>query len=412
MNQQDLGRKLRKARELAGLSQQDAADALELPRTAITQMEGGNRSVSTLELTKLSGLYHQSASYFLEETEDEEDEDMLVALYRIAPGLDDEPEVKEQVNRYLDWCREGHSLERILGRDHRSGPPTYTESIPRNVGDAVSQGAKVAEQERKRLNLGHAPISDMSELINEQNIWASGADFPDSISGLFLSHPSIGLAIFVNSSHTRARKRFSYAHEYAHALLDREMEVTVSQTGNASELVEKRANAFAAAFLMPADGIIAMLKSLDKGKPSRAEIMVFDVATNDRIDTSIRSNASDQRITYQDVAILAHHFGVSYQAATYRLRSLNHISPKECNELLDKVDTGREYLEVLDMFDDLEEPEDKSLIKRELRNHVVHLAIEAYRREEISRGKLLELGKSLEIPSDKLLNLAEAACAN
>lgn len=412
MNQQDLGRKLKKARELAGLSQQDAADVLELPRTAVTQMEGGNRSVSTLELTRLSGLYHQPVSYFLEETIDEEGEDMLVALYRIAPGLNDEPEVKEQVNRYLDWCREGYNLEQILGRDHRMGPPNYAESIPRNVGEAVSQGAKIADQERKRLNLGHAPIPDMSELINEQNIWASGADFPDSISGLFLSHPSIGLAIFVNSGHTRARKRFSYAHEYAHALLDRDMKVTVSQSGNASELVEKRANAFAAAFLMPADGITAMLKSLDKGKPSKAEIMVFDVATNDRIDTSIRSNASDQRITYQDVAILAHHFGVSYQAATYRLRSLNHISPKECNDLLDKVDIGREYLEVLDMFDDLEEPEDKSLIKRELRNHVVHLAIEAYRREEISRGKLLDLGKSLEIPSDKLLNLAEAACAN
>ncbi|MCB9980762.1 MAG: ImmA/IrrE family metallo-endopeptidase [Rhodospirillales bacterium] len=412
MNQQDLGRKLKKARELAGLSQQDAADMLELPRTAVTQMEGGNRSVSTLELTRLSGLYHQPVSYFLEETDDEEGEDMLVALYRIAPGLSEDPEVKEQVNRHLDWCREGYNLEQILGRDHRMGPPTYSESIPRTVGEAVSQGAKIADQERKRLSLGHAPIPDMSELINEQNIWASGADFPDSISGLFLSHPSIGLAIFVNSGHTRARKRFSYAHEYAHALLDRDMKVTVSQRGNASELVEKRANAFAAAFLMPAGGIAALLKSLDKGRPSKEEIMVFDVATNDRIDTSIRSNASDQRITYQDVAILGNHFGVSYQAATYRLRSLNHISPKECNELLDKVDVGREYLEVLDMFDDLTDEEDQKIINRELRGHIVHLAIEAYRREEISRGKLLDLGKSLEIPSDKLLNLAEAACAN
>jgi Zn-dependent peptidase ImmA (M78 family)/transcriptional regulator with XRE-family HTH domain len=408
MNQQDLGNRLKKARENAGLSQQIAAETLGLPRTAITHMEGGNRSVSTLELTRLAALYHQPVNVFFEESGEEED--MLVALYRALPGLHDQPEVKDQVNRYLDWCREGCNLERILGRDHRSGPPTYSVNVPRNVGEAVSQGARIADQERKRLDLGHAPIPDMSELINEQNIWASGADFPDSISGLFLSHSSIGLAIFVNSGHTKARKRFSYAHEYAHALMDRDAQVTVSQTENASDLVEKRANAFAAAFLMPADGIAAMLKNLDKGSPSKAEQMIFDVATEGRIDTSIRSSASDQRITYQDVAIIAHHFGVSYQAATYRLRSLNHISPRECDELLGKVDIGREYLDLLDFTSDLEGRESQSTIHRELRSHIVHLAIEAYRREEISRGKLRDIAKSLDIPSEKLINLAEEAC--
>lgn len=413
MGQDKVGKRLKQARELVGISQKRAADAINVTRTAITQMEAGNRSVSTLELTRLAALYRRPVMYFLadvQEDEGDDDTDVLVALHRVAPGLDDDPQVKQQVNQYIEWCREGYSLERLLGRENRSGPPAYFEPLPRNAGEAVAQGERLAEQERKRLGIGDAPIADMSDLINEQGIWASGAKFPDNMSGLFLCHPSIGQAIFVNARHVRARKRFSYAHEYAHALMDRQLKITVSSQSNASELIEKRANAFAAAFLMPNTGIEDLLDSLDKGKPSRAEKTVFDVATDGRIDTSIRPAPNSQRITYQDIALIAHHFGVSYQAATYRIRSLNHISPRECEGLLGQLAVGKEYLTVLDMFDDLEKPEDRKLWNRELRNHIVHLAIEAYRREDISKAKLLELSKSLKIPSDKMLDLAEAAC--
>ena len=63
------------------------------------------------------------------------------------------------------------------------------------------------------------------------------------------------------------------------------------------------------------------------------------------------------------------------------------------------------------MFDDLEGDEEKSLMNLELRRQVTRLAIEAYRRDEISRGRLLGLAKSLNIPGAKLVALAEAARA-
>ncbi len=108
---------------------------------------------------------------------------------------------------------------------------------------------------------------------------------------------------------------------------------------------------------------------------------------------------------------LAHRFGVSYQAAVYRLLSLHHISRAESNELLDREAVAKDFLQALGMFDDLEGKEAKPLMDRELRSQVAGLAIEAYRREEISRGRLLDLGKPLGIPGPKLLALAEAARA-
>ena len=298
-------------------------------------------------------------------------------------------------------------LERLLGVEARTGPPSYEVRVPGASGDAVAQGEQIADQERRRLNIGYAPIADISELILAQGIWASGIELPRDMSGLFLRHPSIGLAIIVNGSHVRGRRRFSYAHEYAHALLDRDWNIRISSTGNSSEMIERRANAFAAAFLMPRAGVFDALRNLDKGLPSRQEQTVFDVANDGRIDAELRSPARSQRITYKDIAMLAHHFGVSYQAALYRLRSLRYISQPESQELLQQDDFGRQYLKVL--FEDVDETERRRYWNRDIRSEIAHLAIEAYRREEISRGRVLELSEILDIPGDTLLNFAQVA---
>ena len=409
MDANELGHSLRAARESRGLSQQAAADALDLPRTAITQMEAANRSVSTLELSKLAELYVYPPAAFFEK--DAWSEDVLVALLRVAPGLERDPATRDQVIRCVNLCREGVALETLLGETRRSSAPSYETPLPRSSGEAASQGEQTAAQERQRLGIGNAPISDVSELIASQDIWASGVGLPNEMSGMFLRHPSIGFAILVNTSHSRGRKRFSYAHEYAHALLDRNHNITVSTTDNSSELIERRANSFAAAFLMPSQGIDDALHGLAKGLPSRRDQTVFDVATGGRVDSQYRLPARSQRINYKDVALVARHFGASYQAALYRLKSLRHITRTESQDLLAQENLGRQLLRELSMFSDIEEPEEPRHGDRELRSELAHLAIEAYRREEISRGRVLELSKMLGITGEVLLQLAEATRA-
>ena len=285
----------------------------------------------------------------------------------------------------------------------------YTERRPRIEPD-IRNGERTAQDERQRLGLGHSPIPDVSELLASQGIWASALELPDQMSGLFLRHSTIGLAILVNARHVRARKRFSYAHEFAHALMDRDARVKVSSADNAADLVEKRANAFAAAFLMPRAGVVEMLTQLDKGRPSRSEQSIFDVANDSAFDADIRPVPRSQNIAFNDVALIAHHFGVSYQAAVYRLKSLRHVSAAQSRELLASEHYGREYLRAPDLYDDLEAPEDNPRRwNRELRTEVAYLGIEAYRQGEISRGRLLEVARAIDFAGDDLLVLAEAA---
>jgi Zn-dependent peptidase ImmA (M78 family)/transcriptional regulator with XRE-family HTH domain len=406
-NQVALGQRLRAARENRGISQQVVADELGLPRTAVTQMEGGRRSVSTLELAELSRMYNHPISDFFSDEAVAED-DLLLALHRMEPELQEDPEVKNEVARCLAICREGADLERVLGKIDAEPLPLYSATAPRSTGEAVSQGTSVAEQERQRLGLGKTPIADMSDLIAAQGIWVSGAKLPHEMSGLFIRGRSIGMAILVNYDHVRHRKRFSYAHEYAHALLDRERNATISTSKNASDLLEKRANAFAAAFLMPEQGVIELLRNMNKGQNSRQERQVYDVATEVAIEAEIRSASGSQTITYQDIAMIAHHFRVSYQAATFRLRSLNIISGSISEHLLQQEEYGKSLLKALKIWE-LDEPDLRDSRDRELLTQVVRLAIEAYRRDEISRGRLLDVGKVLGLPGPLLTSLAEAA---
>ena len=302
-------------------------------------------------------------------------------------------------------------MQNLLALSPRNSPPAYELPTPTTPYEAVRNGAYVANQERKRLGLGDNPISDLADLIASQGLWASGADFPNGMSGMFLRHSSIGMVILVNYEHPRARKRFSYAHEYAHALLDRNLSVTVTTEGNRSDLIEVRANAFAAAFLMPEDGVAAFLLKRDKGKGSRESTPVYDILTEKggpEVEAQWRSAPRSQRISCQLVAMTAHHFGVSYQAACYRLKTLRYVNKEELQGLLGQEQTGLAFLDLLKMKQDLEGKDDRQTLDRELLREVVNLAIEAYGRGEISKGRLLDIASILKISSKELLKFAEA----
>jgi len=404
MDQKKLGNRIRQEREQSGLTQDAAEKALGLAQKALTRIEAGQREVSTLELSKLAALFHLSVADFFDETFP--DETPLVALYRLVPGLEKDPKFHDQVARALHICQEGALLEKLLGLPTHQMLLSYPYPCPRNALEAITQGEQAAVEERRRLGIGDFPLYDIVEILTSQGIWVTSTALPKELSGLFLHHPSIGMAILINDNHSPTRQRFSYAHEYAHALFDSKHNVVVSSADNASDLIEKRANAFAAAFLLPSGGVFEKIKKMGKGSASRNSLAIFDVATDSVIDIESRQKASAQRLTPQDVALLAHHFGVSLQAMIYRLHSLRIVSQKEREELLANERAGKKYLQMLHFFEDSEELP-KKLPQRELKAYISHLIVEAYQQEKISRGRLQELCKMVDLKSSALLDLID-----
>ena len=124
------------------------------------------------------------------------------------------------------------------------------------------------------------------------------------------------------------------------------------------------------------------------------------------LETERRPVPGSQKIVYQDVAQLANHFAASYAAAVYRLKNLGRISQAECTSLLKDDSLASTYLSILRLSDESSPPDrpDRYLI-----NQVAYLAVEAFRRGEISRGRLLDTSKKLGIEQgNKLVALAKA----
>jgi transcriptional regulator with XRE-family HTH domain len=63
-----LGDRLREARKYLGLKQEEVATYLKIPRTALTDIESGQRRVEAIELTRLAKLYRQPVAYFTART--------------------------------------------------------------------------------------------------------------------------------------------------------------------------------------------------------------------------------------------------------------------------------------------------------------------------------------------------------
>jgi transcriptional regulator with XRE-family HTH domain len=64
-----LGDRLRDARNYLGLTQEEVAAYLKIPRTALTDIESGRRRIDVLELAGLAKLYRQPVTYFTGEDE-------------------------------------------------------------------------------------------------------------------------------------------------------------------------------------------------------------------------------------------------------------------------------------------------------------------------------------------------------
>ncbi|MCL4400578.1 helix-turn-helix domain-containing protein [Candidatus Parvarchaeota archaeon] len=72
--------KLKLAREMAGLSQNQVANFLGLKRPAISEIEAGRRKVSAEELAELSRIYSVSINWLVGESEEEDENQIRMGL--------------------------------------------------------------------------------------------------------------------------------------------------------------------------------------------------------------------------------------------------------------------------------------------------------------------------------------------
>jgi Zn-dependent peptidase ImmA (M78 family)/transcriptional regulator with XRE-family HTH domain len=394
INQRELGRRLKHARESCGLTQDDTAREMGMVRATVAQIELGNRSVSGLELSRLSYLYARDIREFVSESFDENS--LASVLLRAEDDTGDG--VRTALRDCITLGHRLRDLEALLSISRSTVSVAAYPSVTLNSKwDAIQSGTQAAQEERRRLGLGSAPVSDMTSLLEAQGIRTGLIAMPSGISGLMISHPDVGLFLVVNREHPAVRQRFSWCHEYAHLLIDRAQTGHVSRESERTDLLEVRANVFAANFLMPEDGIRQFVSTLGKGGASRMHADIFDESGVVPVDTRTAGGSQDLQI--YDAVKLAYHFGVSVLSALYRLLNLRLITDKQFDGMrqLDQSGMSQQLASLFGLIQPSAEENITAFHRRYL-----FLVLEAYRRDKISRRKLLEIAGNLGVESREL----------
>jgi Zn-dependent peptidase ImmA (M78 family)/transcriptional regulator with XRE-family HTH domain len=400
IDQAELGRRLKQARESCGLTQDDIAREMAVSRATVAQIELGNRSVSGLELGKLSYLYARDIREFL--APNFSADGLTAVLLRSEDDAGDG--VKAALRDCIALGHQLRDLETLLGISRSTGSVASYPSV--SLGskwDSIQSGTQTALEERRRLGLGSGPLGDLPALLEAQGIRTGLIAMPSGVSGLMLSDPTVGLFVVVNRDHAAVRQRFSWCHEYAHLLLDRAQMGHVSRESERTDLLEVRANVFAANFLMPEDGVRQFVGALGKGSTSRLHADVFDESGVVPIDSRTAGGSQDLQI--YDVVKLSHHFGVSVLSALYRLMNLRLITDKQFGEMkqMDSDGMSRQLAELLGLAEVSEDENISAFYRRYL-----VLALEGYRREKISRRKLLEIASKLGVGATEIERVVQS----
>lgn len=351
MSNQAIGVILRRVRERLGMTQELVAERLKVPRSAISDMETGRRDVSALELLELSRLYGEPMEHLLGSTAHDPEEELLALR---ADAVDST--VRAELHRFVNRCGDYQWLEESTGEarvpDLRS---------PRAILSTYHQARDLAEQERKRLDLGLTPAHQLL-LVLEDRVGIKVLAMPvgKKLSGASLHSERFGQAILLNSSEQPRRQVFTLAHEYFHLLT--RGRVTGSKGAQPAHLCEARvlgqtrdrgeelANQFAGQLLMPVDHLVEQIR---------------------------RHTDESGSLDVPSQVALAQYFGVSVQAILTRMAMLKMIP----------WDVAREAPADPDLR--LFRTNGDDLVCQPLR--FKHLAVKAYRDEQISKSRLAEL---------------------
>lgn len=287
----EIGDRLRKARQAAGMTQSQASHAIAVSRPTLVAIEQGSRRAKAEELQSLAECYGTGLNRLLSPSAVHLD---LTTRFRsLGRNPAETGPALSLLNKLASATVE---LERLLGIQ----PPTVPLLEQRIGPSAINQQAEEAAlAARYALGFGLAPIPNFVALLEEEiGFRVFVRKLPRAISGVFGYEPVAGACILLNERHRTGRLVMTAAHELGHYVSNRSFGDIVGKEEHGSSNEERFANVFSYAFLMPASTVRRRFQEIH--------------------DTC---NA----FTYRHLVSMARSFHVSTQAMCRRLERLDFL---------------------------------------------------------------------------------------
>lgn len=299
----DYGEKLKNIRKSLGLTLEEAAKIAGFKNfQTLSKIENGERAIKTAELVALAKAYSFDVNFFLLD----KPEPIQSVIYWRAEQKPSKAKILEsKLRMYFD--RYLH-LQKILGFKEK-GHKLF--EITKQI-ETVNQSAKYGERYSRDLELGERPALSLSTMLEEKwNLPIFYFELPKGASAISLISDGDAV-ICVNSLDAPWRRNFDIAHEIFHIVYKHTPPVECGKSNNLA--IERLANAFASAFLLPGDSLIKEIERRKNKGP----------------------------ITLNDLMILACEFEISFAALLWRLVNLDKLSRKTADKILSSPDI-KEY---------------------------------------------------------------------
>lgn len=232
--------RVKEAREARGYTLEGFAEALGVTKSAVAQYELGQISPSGDAMSQIVTLTEQPPSFFTTPITVSEDG---MPFWRSLKRM--ESHHRRRIRRRLTWAREiVEYLNRFIDLPTPNIPTfDFDHEI---ADDADIEG--VADALRDEWGLGRGPIEDLVGILEVNGVTvieeSVGCQDMDAVSWWVDGRPVILLAA---EDRLGPRKNFNLAHELGHLVLHSLVELDAKNL----DRVEKQANRFASAFLMP-----------------------------------------------------------------------------------------------------------------------------------------------------------------
>jgi Zn-dependent peptidase ImmA (M78 family)/transcriptional regulator with XRE-family HTH domain len=345
-----LGDRLRMARSQAGLTQEQAAKAMDMARTTLVAVEKGQRRIRPEELDSFSRAYGISVNSLFRTSAVRVD--LLPRFRSLAEGS--HVGTDEAARLLNDLTAAEVELERLVGRTLKRDYPAERSILP---GDVREQAEDLAGEMRQRLGLGLAPIVDIvSMLETEVGVRVFIRPLKGAVSGLFVYDEEIGACMLLNQNHPRERRALTAAHEFAHLISARREPDVVEATEGPRSRTERFATAFSLSFVMPASVVRNRFREIQ---------------------------SSNGRFSPRHLVLMAHALHVSSEAMCRRLEDLKLLPEGTWESLKSRGFSGQLVREILG---DRRREDDVFVPPR-----LWSLAAEAHERNLLTEGQLAEL---------------------
>ncbi|MEV4622576.1 ImmA/IrrE family metallo-endopeptidase [Asanoa sp. NPDC049573] len=265
----EVGARIAELRAARGMTGTQLGVALGLSKSQMSKIENGSRKLDVGELAVVADVLEVTLAEIL--GLNRKGPLALAARVMNAPTTDETAPARRRVRQVLETeaaLADATGLRPLepSAAGRRVLELARAESV--TTASSPEEGVRLAQIVRAEIGLGFAPVADLAALC-ERHFGLNAVTWPigKTVSGL-CAHGADIAVVLVSSSYPRGHQRFTAAHELAHHILGDPREVIVeSDVFAATSPVERRANAFAAALLMPTEGLRAVVagRKIDEG---------------------------------------------------------------------------------------------------------------------------------------------------